>query len=92
MTTEEIKIRLDGLSQPAKDWLHSACNQIADSGEYIDNEKAHAECEAAGLVETGEDNHLDVEAGVMALVYSDGYLAPIPPTGSVQNSGEGREL
>lgn len=75
MKTEELKKRIDALTPEAKGWLHRACNQLADAGEYIDNTKAHAECEAAGLLETDDDNTIETADGVMGIVYSDNYLA-----------------
>lgn len=73
MTKDEIKTKLDALSPAAKEWLHNACNQIADAGEYIDRPVDRKECIAAGLVEM-HGRMVDVDAHVMGLV-SDNYLA-----------------
>lgn len=75
MTREEAKAKIDALSPETKRWLRDACDQIADCGEYCDSPKARAECVAAGLVEmTRAGKWMEVEAPVMGLVYSDGYL------------------
>ncbi len=81
MNKDEIKTKLDALSLPAKLWLHDACNQVADAGEYINRQAERDECEAAGLLEVikGEDleEHMEVDAHVMGLVYGDSYFAAV---------------
>ncbi len=75
MTKDEAKAKIDALSPETKKWLRAACDQIADCGEYFPNAEARAECEAADLVEmTNGGEHMEVDASVMGLVYSDGYL------------------
>lgn len=81
MTREETKTKIDALSVETKRWLRDSCESIADCGEYIPNDKARAECEAADLVDMRDDNEeggigefMYVAPSVMSLVYSDGYL------------------
>lgn len=73
---QALKAKLDALSPAVKGWLHRACNQIADAGEYIPNETARAAVIAAGLAVLHErDDSLEMAEGVMQVVYSDGYLS-----------------
>jgi hypothetical protein len=70
------KEKLNSLSSKAKAWLHLACEQMADAGEYVDDTECRSECVNKGVVNQLSGRQIEISAEISDLVYSQGYLAP----------------
>lgn len=74
---EQLKRRLDSLSDDAKDWLDQTCHRFADSQGYHKSPKLIEECLQAGLIEKHR-GRIEVSGEVMNLVYSESYFRAQP--------------
>ena len=72
-TGSDLRGRLDGLTENAKDWLDTTCNRFGECEEYDRNPEAISECISAELI-TKRGKWIDVPEDVMKLVYSEGYF------------------